>query len=158
MRKIERLLTEYGESHQNPTNKAIHWICVPVIFTSIAGLFWSIPSDGLRFILGSGPFVNWATVVAILAVIYYLTISIPLAFGMALFTFIVLWVLRLVELYVPLEVWLVSLIAFVLAWIGQFYGHQVEGKKPSFFKDLQFLLVGPAWLMHFLFKKAGIPY
>ncbi len=39
-----------------------------------------------------------------------------------------------------------SLAIFVIAWIGQFYGHKVEGKKPSFLKDLQFLLIGPAWV------------
>jgi uncharacterized membrane protein YGL010W len=54
--------------------------------------------------------------------------------------------------------WLVSLVIFAVAWIGQFYGHKVEGKKPSFFKDIQFLLIGPAWLMHFVYKKLGIPY
>jgi uncharacterized membrane protein YGL010W len=54
--------------------------------------------------------------------------------------------------------WMVSIIIFAVAWIGQFYGHKVEGKKPSFFKDLQFLLIGPAWLMHFIYKRLGIPY
>jgi len=57
-----------------------------------------------------------------------------------------------------LPVWAISLIIFVLAWIGQFYGHEVEGKKPSFFKDLQFLLIGPAWVIHYFYKKLGIPY
>jgi uncharacterized membrane protein YGL010W len=51
-----------------------------------------------------------------------------------------------------------SLGIFVLAWIGQFIGHHVEGKKPSFFKDLQFLLIGPAWLLGFLFRLAGVRY
>jgi uncharacterized membrane protein YGL010W len=46
---------------------------------------------------------------------------------------------------------------FAAAWVGQFKGHQIEGKKPSFLKDLQFLLVGPAWLLHFVYRKAGLP-
>jgi uncharacterized membrane protein YGL010W len=54
--------------------------------------------------------------------------------------------------------WLVSAIVFVVAWIGQFYGHKVEGKKPSFLKDIQFLLIGPAWLLHFIYRRLGIPY
>ena len=44
---------------------------------------------------------------------------------------------------------------FVLAWIGQFIGHLIEGKRPSFFKDLQFLLIGPAWLMAFVYRAAA---
>jgi len=53
---------------------------------------------------------------------------------------------------------LVSLGIFVIAWIGQFIGHKIEGKKPSFLEDLQFLLIGPAWLLHFIYKKLGIVY
>jgi uncharacterized membrane protein YGL010W len=59
---------------------------------------------------------------------------------------------------VDVSLWIIALVIFVAAWAGQFYGHKVEGKKPSFLKDLQFLLIGPAWLMHFLFEKWGIKY
>jgi uncharacterized membrane protein YGL010W len=61
-------------------------------------------------------------------------------------------------MYVPVPLWLICLIIFVLAWIGQFYGHKVEGKKPSFFKDMQFLLIGPMWLISFIYKKMKINY
>ena len=40
-----------------------------------------------------------------------------------------------------------SIIIFVAAWIGQFYGHKVEGAKPSFLKDIEFLLIGPLWVI-----------
>lgn len=158
MRKIDRLLTEYGESHQNPINKRIHWVCVPLIFLSIVGLLWSIPSSNLRFALGTGPFNNWAAIAIFIAVLYYMTISFPLSLGMALFSVGCLMLVRLIEVNVPLAVWQVSLGIFLLAWAGQFYGHKVEGKKPSFFKDIQFLLIGPAWLLHFIYKKLGLRY
>lgn len=51
-----------------------------------------------------------------------------------------------------------SIFLFVAAWIGQFIGHAIEGKKPSFLQDLQFLLIGPAWLLHFVFEKYKIKY
>ena len=54
--------------------------------------------------------------------------------------------------------WAVSIGIFVLARMGQFYGHKLEGAKPSFFKDLQFLMIGPAWVISFLYKKFGINY
>jgi len=53
--------------------------------------------------------------------------------------------------------WIVAAVLFVAAWVGQFWGHKVEGKKPSFFKDVQFLLIGPAWLLSFIYKRVGIP-
>ncbi|HOX83371.1 MAG TPA: DUF962 domain-containing protein [Chryseolinea sp.] len=159
MRKIDQLLSEYGESHQNSTNKAIHWICVPLIFFSIVGLVASIPSGILQSVLGEGnPSANWAAVALVLAVVYYVSLSIPLSIGMMLFAVFCLFVVRLIGQLSTTPLWMISIIIFVVAWIGQFYGHKVEGKKPSFFKDVQFLLIGPAWLMHFIYKKLGIPY
>ncbi|MBX2962056.1 MAG: DUF962 domain-containing protein [Cyclobacteriaceae bacterium] len=158
MRRIDALLSEYGESHQNETNKAIHWICVPLIFFSVVGLVASIPSDFVRGFLGDNPYANWATVVLILAIVYYVTLSIPLSIGMMLFAALCLFLVKVIVGLNLAPLWAICLGIFVLAWIGQFYGHKVEGKKPSFFKDLQFLLIGPAWLMHFVFKKIGIPY
>jgi uncharacterized membrane protein YGL010W len=140
MRRIDQLLLEYGESHKNETNKSIHWICVPLIFFSIV------------------VYANWATVVLVLVTIYYVTLSIPLSIGMMLFGVLCLAVTNLIVRLNIAPLWAVCIGIFVLAWVGQFYGHKVEGKKPSFFKDVQFLLIGPAWLMHFVYKKLGIPY
>lgn len=157
MRKIDQLLAEYGESHQNETNKMIHWICVPAIFFSVVGLIASIPSGMLHSIVNT-PFANWAVIILALVLIYYLSLSIPLSIGMALFVGVCLFLARWISHLGIAPLWLISVIIFVVAWIGQFYGHKVEGKKPSFFKDLQFLLIGPAWLMHFIYKRLGIPY
>lgn len=158
MRKIDALLSEYGESHQNETNKAIHWICVPLIFFSIVGLIASIPSGILQNFMGESPYANWATVLLVLAVIYYVSLSISLSIGMMIFSAVCLTLANTIAQFNVAPLWLVSIIIFVVAWIGQFYGHKVEGKKPSFFKDVQFLMIGPAWLMHFIYKKVGIPY
>lgn len=159
MRRIDALLSEYGESHQNETNKAIHWICVPLIFLSVVGLIASIPSGIVQSIMGEGnPYANWATVVLVLIIIYYVSLSIFLTIGMALFSLLCLMIVNIIVRIDIAPLWLVSILIFVVAWVGQFYGHKVEGKKPSFLKDIQFLLIGPAWLMHFVYKKIGIPY
>jgi len=159
MRKIDQLLSEYGESHRDQTNKIIHWICVPLIFFSVVGLMASIPSETVQRFLGQGnPYANWAAVVLILVLIYYVSLSIPLSIGMFLFALLCLYLAKVITLSNFAPLWLVSIVIFVLAWIGQFYGHKVEGKKPSFLKDVQFLLIGPAWLLHFIYRKLGIPY
>lgn len=149
MRRIDALLQEYGESHQNQTNKRVHWICVPVIFTSVMALIYELPP-----VFG----VNWLWIVALLVMGYYVYLSPRLAVG-----FIAVFVLAFAAMMfaawiVPLPLWGTALIAFVLAWIGQFWGHKVEGKKPSFFKDLQFLLIGPAWLLSFIYKRMGLAW
>ncbi|HEY5745302.1 MAG TPA: Mpo1-like protein [Chryseolinea sp.] len=159
MRKIDLLLNEYGESHQDVTNKTIHWICVPLIFLSVVGLIASIPSQAVQSVLGWGnPYANWAGVLLVLVLLYYVTLSIPLSIGMALFGLLCLFVIQLIVRINIAPLWMVSLVIFFVAWVGQFYGHKVEGKKPSFLKDIQFLLIGPAWLMHFIYKRLGIPY
>ncbi|HNC31482.1 MAG TPA: DUF962 domain-containing protein, partial [Cyclobacteriaceae bacterium] len=56
MKKIDALFLEYGESHQNPTNKTIHWICVPLIFFSIVGLIASIPATPLQNLTDGNPY------------------------------------------------------------------------------------------------------
>jgi len=158
MRRIDALLEEYGSSHQNPTNKRVHWICVPAIFWSVVALIYSIPNDSLTYIFGTGYLDNWAVIVLGVVMIYYLTLSIPLGIGMFFVAVIGISIARLADQANFLPLWAIALIVFTAAWIGQFWGHKVEGKKPSFFKDLQFLLIGPAWLMHFIFKKIGISY
>jgi uncharacterized membrane protein YGL010W len=155
-RRIDVLLAEYDESHQNPTNKSIHWIAVPVIAWSVIAILWVLPTPAL---FRATPYLNWATIACALAIIYYLTLSIPLAVGMVVFSAIAIAIIRLIETNITtinLE-WIAGTL-FVAAWVFQFAGHEVEGRKPSFFKDLQFLLIGPAWLMHFLFRRFGIPY
>ena len=159
MRKIDQLLAEYGESHQNSTNKTIHWICVPLIFLSVVGLIASLPSSMVQSVLGeNNPYANWAAIALILVLIYYVSLSIPLSIGMMLFGALCLFIVNFIAQANIAPLWVVSLVIFFVAWVGQFYGHKVEGKKPSFLKDVQFLLIGPAWLMHFIYKRVGIPY
>ncbi len=160
MKNIQQWFDEYAESHQNKTNKTIHWICVPAIFFSIIGLLVAIPSDGLsRFASDMlAPYINFGGIVIGLGLLFYLLLSARLFIGMLLFSAFVLWANVQLALHLSIPLWLFSIIVFALAWIGQFIGHHIEGAKPSFFKDLQFLLIGPAWLMGFIYKGLGLRY
>lgn len=154
-RSIHMWFDEYGESHQNHTNKVIHWICVPTIYFCVVGLLASIPPAELPWI-GQIP---WAkTVVGLALVLFYLPRSITLTIGMAIWSYFCLWLSKFLIANTPWPLWAICTTLFVLAWIGQFYGHKIEGKKPSFLKDLQFLMIGPAWLMGFIYGKLGITY
>jgi len=156
MQNINALLEEYGDSHENPANKFIHWICVPVIVWTVVALLWSIPFP-LSLQIVSIP-VNWATLALVLVQIYYFRLSFKLGLGLLAYNVLMIWITVWVMAVSPWPLWQVALAVFVLAWIGQFIGHIFEGKRPSFFKDLQFLLIGPAWLMSFLYRRFGIPF
>jgi uncharacterized membrane protein YGL010W len=156
MSRLDALLDEYGDSHRNPVNKAVHWVCVPIIVWTVVALLWSLPFPaGIN--LGPVP-LNWATLTLVLAQLYYFRLSLTLGLGLLAYNVAMILVSLWVEAVSPWPLWQVALVLFVLAWIGQFIGHKVEGKKPSFFKDLQFLLIGPAWLMSFVYRAAGIRY
>jgi uncharacterized membrane protein YGL010W len=151
MRTAQDWLDAYGESHQNPINKTIHWICIPWIMISLLGLLASIPSPF------ANPWLNWATALIVVAIGYYAMLSVPLAIGMALIGTVMLGITHGM-VHLPMPLWVSSLIIFVVAWIGQFIGHKIEGKKPSFFEDLQFLLIGPMWLLAAIYRRLGLAY
>lgn len=156
MKSITQWLEEYGVSHKNKTNKIIHYLCVPAIYMTVFGLLWSIP-----FPIADMPmWVNWSTVVAIPAMLFYFSLSFTVGLGMTLFSALVVaflqwWQLNMTDV---MSVLVMSIVVFVIAWILQFVGHHVEGKKPSFLKDLQFLLIGPVWILCFVYKKLHIRY
>lgn len=161
-RPVDVLFDKYAESHQNHTNELIHWICVPLIVFSLFGLVWAIPFPHFEFLGRYNGFVNWASFLIAFSVYYYFSLSPVLSYAMLLIIMIFsAGVVGLEKLHNnngwP-QMWQVCLVIFVLSWIGQFIGHKIEGKKPSFFDDIKFLLIGPIWLLHFVFKKVGIRY
>lgn len=157
MRTMQTWLDEYGDSHRNPVNKKIHWICVPLIMLSTIGLFWSIPHSYFPDI-GLGFPLNWGIIFILFTMIFYVRLSVIMFIGMSLIgALLILGNLWLMQTF-DLPLWQTSLLIFVPAWLGQFIGHKIEGKKPSFFKDVQFLLIGPAWLLSFIYQKLGIRY
>jgi uncharacterized membrane protein YGL010W len=152
----DQWFAEYGDSHQDDTNELIHWICVPVIFFSVLGLIGSLPvPDALERLF---PPFDWALVAIVAAYLFYVRLSPPLALGLLTFMLLCYGLIGLLEVQGPWPVWQSCLVLFVLAWVGQFIGHKIEGKKPSFLHDLVFLLIGPAWLLHFVYKKIGLKY
>ena len=154
-RDIYTWISDYGVSHQNPTNKKIHWVCVPAIMFTLLGLLSLVKFNIEDFN------INLAYILVTLAWLFYLNLSIKISVGMLVISAFSLWVIYQLEQSIGLEnqsLLFIYVGVFVLAWIGQFIGHKIEGQKPSFFEDLQFLLIGPAWLLSFIYEKLGIKY
>ena len=161
MRKIDSLLSEYGESHQTQFNKIVHYFCVPAIFFSLIGLFSAIPiGSSLQEAVPVwlAPFMHLGTLIIVLGLFYYLRLSVTLFIGMLVFSALVLLGINVIANANIAPVWAIMVAIFVIAWIVQFVGHNHEGKKPSFLKDLQFLMIGPAWTMSHLFEALNIKF
>ncbi|MEY8759221.1 Mpo1 family 2-hydroxy fatty acid dioxygenase [Chryseobacterium tongliaoense] len=157
MRKIDLFFAEYSESHRNATNKLIHWFCVPLIFWTILGFISLIPAP--HFCLSYFGCISIASIIAlILVTLFYVRLSLLISFMMILIMLLMEHFTYAVNIHFGKSSWIVFLSVFIITWILQFVGHTIEGKKPSFLKDLQFLLVGPIWLLSFILKKLGIRY
>lgn len=141
-RPIDQLLAQYRESHRNHSNEIIHMVCVPLIVFSLLGILWAIhPLLTLAAIGGS----LW----------YYDRLSRPFAIGMLAMALVMLALLGMLPRVAVLPL---SIAVFVLAWIGQFIGHQIEGKKPSFLDDLRFLLIGPLFVLSFVYRRLKVAW
>lgn len=145
MKTLPQWLELYGESHRNPRNRIIHKICVPLIFFTVVGFILLIPIRLGTLLLGE--------IILAGALMWYLTL------GWKAFLVMAIQVAIAYELFLLLnrltDALPVLAAIFIAAWIGQFVGHKMEGKKPSFFEDLQFLLIGPLWVVRFLFRKSN---
>lgn len=136
--RIDTLLAHYSESHRHPINEAIHCVAVPLIMFSLVGLIHALRSEA-------------AFVFLLASLVYYLRLSWRAAALMSV------WTVALLALVISLgerQVWVCSLV-FVLAWVAQFVGHQLEGKKPSFFEDIQYLWIGPLFVAQTLLRRTA---
>lgn len=141
-RQVDILLAKYAESHMNRANELIHCICIPAIVFSFLGLIWALHPLA-------------ALAVTLVSLAYYFRLSVSFAFGMLLMAGAMLWLLSVLP---QAQILPLSLAVFVMAWVGQFVGHQIEGRKPSFFDDLRFLLIGPLFVLGLLYRRMHIAY
>jgi uncharacterized membrane protein YGL010W len=154
MKPIATWFANYSGDHRNATNQMIHVWCVPAILWSVIALLWCVPVPETFGRPGL-----WAGLAMAAASIFYWQLSRSLEFGM-LVGFVVFGVsceLLRRRYGVPTLLWTAATV-FVVAWIGQFVGHKIEGRKPSFLTDLSYLLIGPLWVLAKLYRKLGIPY
>ena len=150
-RPIDRWFASYSGDHQNPTNQKIHFVAVPLILWSVTALLWCIPVPGTLF--GAG---LWAALASFVAWVFYNRASRRLGYGMLLVLFGMLMLNRTLQGQIGMQGLLYAAIGvFVVAWIAQFIGHKIEGKKPSFLTDLVYLMIGPAWVLAKGYRKLG---
>lgn len=138
-RRVDQLLAHYGQSHRHPTNELIHFVAIPLIMLSVVGLMFSL-----------NPWIAYAFVAA--SMVYYARLSLVFFFSMLAGSALLLALVHAMGE----QVFTLCLAIFVVAWIFQFIGHKLEGKKPSFLEDVQYLWVGPLFVLSKLFDKLGI--
>ena len=150
-RRIDRWFAHYSDDHRNATNQRIHLFAVPLILWSVVALLWCIPVVGSWFRPGL-----WAALAMFFAWSFYFRASRRLGYGMLAVFVAMAWLTRWLHLALgTTQLTYLAVAVFVVAWVAQFVGHRIEGRKPSFLTDLTYLLIGPAWVLAKLYRKLG---
>ena len=153
-RRIDRLLARYSGNHQHQVNQLIQVVAMPAIVWSVVALLWCIPVFGTWFKSGI-----WAALAMFAAWMFYNRLSRPIGLGMLAVFFFMGCLCRLLEQRLGLPGLLrLAIAVFMAAWVAQFIGHKIEGKKPSFLTDLTYLLIGPVWVLSKFYRKMGWKY
>lgn len=155
MSNADPWLEQYERDHTHAVNRALHWMCIPVVVISVVGLLWSMPVPGV--LRDASPVLNWGTFFLMATVVYYFILSIALAVGLLPFVVLVAVAVGWLDnLSTPL--WLVSAAAFAVAGAGLLVGHAFESRRVSLFSDLNFLMIGPLWIIASIYERLRIPY
>ena len=155
MRDIHQWFGSYAGDHRNRTNRAIHWVCVPTIMWAVIAALWTIPPILPQWFRPG----LWAVVAMFAAFLFYHRLSRNLGYAMAVVFIVsgaIAWALY--GALGPRALLILAAALFAAAWIGQFIGHAIEGRRPAFLANVVQLLIGPAWLMGKLMRKFGIVY
>jgi uncharacterized membrane protein YGL010W len=138
-RRVDQLLAHYAQSHRHPVNESIHLVAIPLIMLSLLGLLFAVH-----------PWLAYGFVAA--SMVYYLRLSGVFLASMALVSLAMLGLVHAMGEHLLAS----SCAIFAAGWTAQFVGHRLEGRKPSFLEDLQYLWVGPIFVVSKLFLKLGI--
>jgi uncharacterized membrane protein YGL010W len=156
VRPVDRWFTAYSQDHQHPLNQRLHVFCVPAIVWSLMAVLYVVPTPEM-FAPALPPFGVVAGLLAALSVMFWLWLSLPLGMGITLLTVVGLWINSLIlESMGPTALLAIGAVVFIVAWIGQFIGHHIEGRRPSFFTDLVYLMIGPPWVLAKGYRSLGL--
>ena len=153
VRPVDRFFAAYSDDHRHPANQWLHVLCVPAIVWSLLALVYCIP-------LGAGlPTGSLAAVMAIALTAFWLWLSLPIGLGAAVLMALS-WgsVAALHAAFGATVLAVIGASVFVVAWVGQFIGHHIEGRRPSFFTDLVYLMIGPVWVLAKGYRKLSVGY
>jgi uncharacterized membrane protein YGL010W len=149
MQTLEQQMSFYAAYHQDPRNKASHFVGVPMI---IFGLFIAL---GWARIEVGGVTLTAAMLLAAVVLVWYFLLDVPLALAMLAVNAVLLYLADRVA-SLPLAtgaVWF--LVFFAGGWVIQLIGHVWEGRKPALVYNFLQIFVAPIFLAAEVFFALG---
>ncbi len=151
----ESWLERYEQNHKNLTWPYVYWAAVPMVVIGATGVLWNLPIPAEFHEIS--PLLNWGSAFLMATAVYYFIISLSLAIGLLPFIVgvgaIQGWLVA--SDYSATRVTAGLLIAGIL---GLAMGHRNKRMLLATLEDLQTIMIGPAWLLSVIYRRAGIPY
>jgi len=149
VKTLEEEMATYAAYHQDPRNKATHFVGVPLIMLAIlVPLSW----PGIE-IAGFTLTAGMLLAAAVLA--YYFILDVPLALAMLVVLSVLIWLAELIAAGGAARAWTWFGVLFVGGWILQLIGHLFEGRRPALVDNVLQIFVAPIFLMAELFFALG---
>jgi uncharacterized membrane protein YGL010W len=152
---------KFAAAHQEPSNKIIHLIFIPLLLFSLVGLFWSIPFPQIKFLGAYNQDFNWSSFFLAFLVYYYIRLSPTLAYPMLFIMLIMFYIVTKMDEAQKaggVAVWMVCGVIFLISVIALYAGYKKEGKRLSFEYRRKNLLIAPLFLLSLIYKRFGIKY
>jgi uncharacterized membrane protein YGL010W len=142
MKSLQEQMDAYAAYHQDPRNKATHFVGVPLVtFSLFIFLGW------FRFVqLPDFPLLSGAVLFYLIVFVYYLRLSWFVALLQAPFTVALLWLADGVSRRPFTESMAVFLATFVGGWVVQLVGHAMEGRRPALADNILQVFNAPLFL------------
>jgi uncharacterized membrane protein YGL010W len=149
MQTLEQQMSFYAAYHQDPRNKATHFVGVPMI---IFGLFIAL---GWARIEVGGVTLTAALLLAAVVMTWYFLLDVPLALAMLVVNAVLLYLADMVSVQ-PIGAGLAwFLVFFGGGWVIQLVGHAWEGRKPALADNFFQIFVAPIFLAAEVFFALG---
>jgi uncharacterized membrane protein YGL010W len=158
---VEFYFAKYAAAHQDPVNRRIQIICIPLLLFSLMGFLWVLPFPYIKFLGVYNADFNWSSFFIAISIYYYLRLSPILSYFMLfaelVFCFIITELVQWQKSGGP-ELWLISGVLFVVCVILLSVGYNKERKKLSFEYRYKNLMIAPLFLLHLVLKRFKIKY
>ena len=158
MAPIEEIVEGYNEDHTSRLNRAFHILGILIATIGLLSFLWYLPAGLIKSWLGDHPFANWATVYAVIMIIYYGSESFSLTFAGGVFFQGLLFLIDFLEGQSFLSFEQLITIELTSGFALMFLGHAIQGNIRAFRKDLVNFLVAPVWLFRFVYRWLGVPF
>jgi uncharacterized membrane protein YGL010W len=146
---------EFGRLRSSGPQAVAAWLGIPLVIASLLGLLWIAPAPTV--LTDASPAINLATLFIMAAFVYYCILSIRLALGGLVFLLAAATPSALLE-HASVPTGLLAGAVFAASFAWQLLETRRATGRFEILRNLQYVMLGPIWLLRAVFRRAGVEY